>query len=95
MTYVAAAIGGKWKAHILYLIYEYQVLRYGELRRLLPEVSHKVLDQQLKELIHFNLVERQEYDCMPPKVEYRLTLEGQSTLPILKAMYEWGKAQLD
>ena len=95
MTYVENAIGGKWKANILYIIYEHKVIRYGELKRLLPETSHKVLNENLKELIRFRLIERIEYNELPLKVEYRLTPKGESTLPVLRAMYEWGKANRD
>ncbi len=94
MTYVANAIGGKWKANILYILSVYEGIRYGQLKRLLPETSHKVLNEQLKELIDFGLVYRTQYEAIPLKVEYRLTQKGKSTLPMLKVMYEWGKANI-
>lgn len=82
-------IMGKWKALILWNVRE-EKKRYGELRKLLNGINHKMLTQQLRELEHDNLIERTVYDVIPPKVEYSLTEEGAKIVPILKMMQQWG-----
>ncbi|MEV6430153.1 helix-turn-helix domain-containing protein [Nocardia sp. NPDC051463] len=87
-------IGGKWKPVILAQLKK-GVHRYGELRRLMPSTSEKMLVQQLRELEADNLVERTVFDTVPPQVEYRLTEEGWTLVPVLTALYEWGRKRAD
>jgi DNA-binding HxlR family transcriptional regulator len=91
IEYAVSVIGGKWKIRILYQIYIGQVRRYGELKKLVPGITHKMLNQQLKELENDNLIHREEYHQIPPKVEYTLTERGKTMLPILKQLTEWGE----
>lgn len=83
-------IGGKWKALILWHLAHDGTLRFGELRRLFSRVTQKMLTQQLRELERDGLVHRKVYPVVPPKVEYSLTQVGQSLLPALVALNEWG-----
>ncbi|MDU4961083.1 MAG: helix-turn-helix domain-containing protein [Sporomusaceae bacterium] len=92
ITYTLAVVGGKWKWLILHLLAENDVLRYGGLKSRLPAITHKMLSQQLKELEADQLLHRKEYHQIPPKVEYSLTVKGQTLLPILKCMATWGDA---
>lgn len=82
-------IGGKYKALLLWHMTE-QTLRFGELHKLVPEATPKMLTQQLRELEEDELIHREVYPVVPPKVEYSLTARGQSLFPILEAMYRWG-----
>jgi DNA-binding HxlR family transcriptional regulator len=82
-------IGGKYKSLILWQLLE-KTLRHGELQRLIPQATPKMLTQQLRELEADNLVERTVYAQVPPKVEYTLTELGRSMQPLLYAMYDWG-----
>lgn len=84
-------IGGKWKALILWHLGCHHTLRFSELRRQLPKVTQKMLTQQLRELEEHGLVNRLVYAQVPPKVEYSLTDEGQSLLPILEQLCQWGQ----
>lgn len=84
-------IGGKWKAVILWHLGKEGVLRYGELKRILGKVTHKMLTQQLRELEALEMVHRKEYYQIPPKVEYSLTPRGQSVIPLLKSMCQWSQ----
>lgn len=95
LTYTLGIIGGKWKINILYHIYMNKNIRYGQLKRLLRGITHKVFSSQLKELIAAGLVLRVEYLGVPSHVEYSLTKKGESVLPIFKAMYEWGKENIE
>lgn len=82
-------IGGKYKTLILWHLSEGK-LRFSELRRLIANATPKMLTQQLRELEAKNLVHREVFPIIPPKVEYSLTELGRSLMPILVAMRDWG-----
>lgn len=82
-------IGGKYKSLILWHLVN-NTLRFGELHRLIPQATPKMLTQQLRELERDNLVIRTVYPVVPPKVEYTLSEFGKSIRPILVAIYDWG-----
>jgi DNA-binding HxlR family transcriptional regulator len=84
-------IGGKWKGLILWHIGNKGVMRFGELSRLHPGLTGKMLAQQLRELENDGLVQRKAYPELPPKVEYRLTQMSTQLIPILDEMVEWAK----
>lgn len=86
-----ALIGGKWKLIILWHLGIDGTKRFSELQRLIPHITQKILTNQLRELEEDQLVERTVYPVVPPKVEYKLTPYGESLVPILKLMYNWGK----
>ncbi|WMC92373.1 winged helix-turn-helix transcriptional regulator [Kineothrix sp. MB12-C1] len=86
-------IGGKYKSLILWHLID-STLRFGELRKLIPQATPKMLTQQLRELEEDNLIARMVYPVVPPKVEYSLTELGKSIRPILTAMYGWGSDYL-
>ena len=79
MEQVMDQISGKWKMRILFMVGAHGTLRYGELRKLLDGVTHKMLSNQLKELAADGLVERIDYNEVPPRVEYRLTPQRRSS----------------
>ena len=83
-------IGGKWKLLIIYFLAGRPVLRYGELRRCLPEVSERMLVKQLRELEQDGIVHRKVYGTVPPRVEYSLTDVGVSLIPIMNSLRDWG-----
>ena len=83
-------IGGKWKALILWLIHT-QPRRFGELKRLVPDISEKMLIQQLREMEADGLVHRKVFHEVPPKVEYSATELGISLDNALVPLAEWGK----
>ncbi|MBQ8682853.1 MAG: helix-turn-helix transcriptional regulator [Selenomonadales bacterium] len=90
MEFVIRLIGGKWKALILNHL-QYGVLRFSEIKKCLPRITQKMLTQQLRELESFGLVYRHVYRQVPPKVEYELTEQGRSLIPILSQMCAWGR----
>ena len=85
-------IGGKWKPKVLFHLAQDGVVRFGELRRAVYGITEKMLIQSLKELEKDGLVNRKVYRQVPPKVEYSLTDIGKSFVPVLFAMFEWGKS---
>lgn len=86
-------LGGKWKILILWHLKD-KARRYSELKRLMPEITEKMLIQQLRELENDGIVNRKVYSDIPPKVEYSFTDYGRSLEPVLKALCEWGQEHL-
>ena len=83
-------IKGKWKVRILCHLGN-GTLRTGELRRLMPEISQKVLTEQLRELQQAEIITRHAYNEVPPRVEYSLTSRGEGLRNILLQMSDWGE----
>ncbi|WP_196888820.1 winged helix-turn-helix transcriptional regulator [Aureivirga sp. CE67] len=81
-------IGGKWKPLILYNLEEKSV-RFGKLHFLIPNISRKVLTEQLRELESDGLINRKKYNESPPRVEYSLTEKTKQLVPILRQLGEW------
>lgn len=90
--YTLSIIGGKWKMIIMFWLVEYEILRYGQLKRLVGQISDKVLNTQLKELERDGIITRKEYPQIPPRVEYSLTPRGLSLMPILEEICHWGES---
>lgn len=90
-AYAISLINGKWKMHILFWLWKRNVLRYGELKRNLGNVTHKMLSNQLKELEADGLIIRIQYPQVPPKVEYQLSELGESLMPVLQSVCQWGE----
>ncbi|MBA4319684.1 MAG: transcriptional regulator [Flavobacterium sp.] len=82
-------IGGKWKPVILYCL-KSDKRRFGEISARIPNLSRKVLTEQLKELEEDGLLTRKQYNEIPPRVEYELTELGKSLDPVLNEMEKWG-----
>lgn len=89
-SYTMRLIQGKYKMVVLYTLMEYGTVRYNEMQRYIGTISYKTLSSTLKQLEADGLVSRREYPQIPPKVEYRLTEKGESLVPILDQMCEWG-----
>lgn len=83
-------IGGKWKCVIIWWLRR-DCKRFGELKLLIPEISQKVLTQQLRELERDGVIRRETFREVPPRVEYSLTSYGETLRPITELMCEWGK----
>ncbi|HEY0307675.1 MAG TPA: helix-turn-helix domain-containing protein [Acidobacteriaceae bacterium] len=80
---------GRWKLVILFHLFGGKVKRYSELERDIPNITQKMLGQQLRSLEADGIVARKSYPQVPPKVEYRLTEWGQSLCPALDAILKW------
>ena len=89
-SYTLSLINGKYKMVILYTLMEFGVVRFNEMKKYIGGISYKTLSTTLKELEADELVHREEYPQIPPKVEYSLTERGKSLIPILDSMCEWG-----
>ena len=89
-----ALIGGKYKTLILWHLKD-TILRFNELKKLIPKATPKMLTQQSRELESDGLIIRVVYPVVPPKVEYSLSDFGKSIIPILDSMCDWGSDYLE
>lgn len=87
-------ISGKWSVLILYYL-EDGPIRFNELQRRMPKMTNATLSVQLKELVEKGLVERKQYESIPPKVEYSLTDMGRKFHPVIKALQHWEQEYID
>jgi len=83
-------IGKDNKGRILWALSKHTVMRYGELSREISDISTKMLTQTLRELEMDNLIHREMYPQVPPKVEYSLTETGKELIPFIKYLVDWG-----
>jgi DNA-binding HxlR family transcriptional regulator len=86
-----SVLEGKWKLNILCHLGLKGTKRFTELKHLIPNITQKMLTNQLRELEEYGMVHREVYPIVPPKVEYSLTEQGKSLMPILEMLEVWGK----
>lgn len=89
-NYTMSLIQGKYKMFILYTLMEFGVVRFNEMHKYIGGITYKTLSSTLKQLEADGLIVRKEYPQISPKVEYSLSERGQSLMPILDQMCEWG-----
>lgn len=93
LTATLGVIGGKWKG-ILWWRLSNGLGRFGELRRAIPQITKKMLVQQLRELERDGIVHREVFPEVPPRVQYALTAYGRSLGPVIDALCGWGAEHL-
>jgi DNA-binding HxlR family transcriptional regulator len=94
VTHCMNKIGGKWKILIIYGIYK-KCNRFSMLQRALPAISKQMLVNQLRELEEDKIIDRTIYAEIPPRVEYKLTEVGQSLMPVISVLQDWGLKDLE
>lgn len=92
LEYGLTIFGGKWKSRIICVLAEKGTLRYSELRSEMTNITDAVLVTILKELLADDILQRVQFNEIPPHVEYSLTDKGQSVVPILQSICQWGGA---
>ncbi len=91
---VLARVCDKWSILTIFTLEQFPVMRFGELHRMIPDISQKMLASTLHTLEEDGIVHRKAYAQIPPKVEYSLTERGLSLLPHLNALIDWAKEQM-
>ncbi|MGN7356628.1 winged helix-turn-helix transcriptional regulator [Paenibacillus sp. SAF-054] len=86
---------GKWKPVILFQLFSNGTMRFSELQKAIPDITKKMLTSQLRELEYHDIVHREIYQQIPPKVEYSITEYGMGMTPVLQAMNDWGMAHVE
>ena len=89
IEFAIQVLGGKWKMPIIWAL-KTGPKRYGDLKRRVSPITHKMLSKQLKELQEFNLINREVFEVVPPKVEYSLTAAGKTVIPVIEHFRVWG-----
>ncbi len=89
LEYGLEIFGGKWDSRIICVLAAKETLRYSEIRKEMANITDAVLAATLKKLIADNIIERVQYNEIPPKVEYSLTDKGKSIVPILQSICKW------
>ena len=84
-------VGGKWKLVIIDRLRKKEFIRFGFLAASIDNISRKVLNDQLKELINDGLVLRKQYNEIPPRVEYSLTKKGKTLVPVFDMLNDWAQ----
>ncbi len=82
-------IGGKWKSMIMHALGQHEIIRFNRLKSMIPQISQKMLTQQLREMERDGLINREIYPEVPPRVEYSITELGLSIGHIYKAIHQW------
>ena len=91
---VIARFGNKWALLVVLVLSEHEKIRFNELRRLIPDVSSRVLSGTLRTLEADALVSRKNYPVVPPKVEYQLTEMGRSLVPLILQLTDWAQTNI-
>ncbi len=86
-------IGGKWKGMILWCLAQ-KAMRFSELHRTIPNITQRMLIKQLRDLEAFDIIKREVFAQVPPKVEYSLSAHGETLKPILDDLEQWSRAYL-
>lgn len=94
LTAALHAIGGKWSLICLYWL-DSGTRRFNELRRLMPDISHKVLTATLRDLEQEGLISRTVYAEVPPRVEYRISRHGETVRPLIESVRTWGRTHIE
>ena len=90
VTPLLLMLQGKWKSQILYEMCIYDTVRFGQLKKELPEITNTMLTKSLRELEEDGLIARRQFNEIPPHVEYFLTPMGRDLQPVFYAMMNWG-----
>ena len=86
-----SVLQGKWSI----LIMHYGPIRFNQLLKMMPNMTHATLSKQLKKMENDGLIIRKEYPQVPPKVEYYLSSIGEKFLPVLESLEDWGKQYIE
>src|SRR3984885_15755910 len=89
VTHFLNRIGGKWKVLVIYGI-SHKVNRFSSLQKMMPDISKQMLVNQLRELEEDKIIDRMVYAEIPPRVEYKISKYGQSLMPVIGVIQEWG-----
>lgn len=88
-------LSGKWRTHIIYELCKRQSCRFGELKKALPRITNTMLTSTLRDLENVGIVHREQFNEIPPHVEYSLTERGKALLPVFTELAKWGENHLN
>lgn len=88
-------LSGKWRTHIIYELCKKPCCRFGELKKAVPGITNTMLTNTLRDLEALGIVHREQFNEIPPRVEYSLTDKGRALLPVFTELAKWGEEHLD
>lgn len=88
-------LSGKWRTHIIYELCKNPSMRFGELKKAYPTITNTMLTNTLRDLEGLGIVHREQFNEIPPHVEYSLTEKGKALLPVFFEIYKWGENNLE
>lgn len=88
-------LSGKWRTHIIYELCKYPSRRFSELKKAVPRITNTMLANSLRDLERLGIVHREQFNEVPPHVEYSLTEKGKALLPVFTELAKWGEAHLE
>ncbi|PCS08754.1 transcriptional regulator [Lactococcus piscium] len=86
-----AILGGKWQLNILWQMSKQTDIRFNQLKREVKGITNVMLTRCLTTLVAYDLVQRTDFNTIPPHVVYRLTDKGRELVPFLNELNNWGK----
>lgn len=84
-------LSGKWRTHVIYELCRKETCRFGELKKAIPPITNTMLSATLKDLEQMEIIQRQQFNEIPPRVEYSLTEKGRALLPVFTELAKWGE----
>lgn len=87
-------LSGKWRTHIIYALCKQPSCRFGELKKAIPKITNTMLANTLRDLEKLSIVRREQFNEIPPHVEYSLTEKGKALLPVFTELAKWGEKHL-
>lgn len=88
-------LSGKWRTHIIYELCKRPSCRFGELKKAIPHITNTMLTNTLRSLEKSGIVYREQFNEIPPRVEYSLTEKGRALLPVFMELSKWGEKYPD
>ena len=88
-------LSGKWRTHVIYELCKKSGCRFGELRKAIPRITNTMLTATLRDLEGLGIVHREQFNEIPPHVEYSLTEKGRGLLPVFTELAKWGETYLE
>ena len=88
-------LSGKWRMNVIYELCRNDSMRFGELKKAYPKITNTMLTKTLRDLEELGIVHREQFNEIPPHVEYSLTEKGRELLPVFFEIYKWGEKNLD
>ena len=88
-------LSGKWRTHIIYELCKNESMRFSELKKAYPRITNPMLTHTLRDLEELGIVHREQFNEIPPHVEYSLTEKGKALLPVFFELAKWGENNLE
>ncbi len=88
-------VNGKWRTHIIFELCKHTSLRFGELKKSIPAITNSMLTSTLRDLEKLGIIYREQFNEIPPHVEYSLTKKGKALIPVFIEISKWGEVNLD